>query len=297
MGQFFTKNMDEDVAREKKAMQAYSEQQNLERQLGTALNVLLVERPPNAPRRLGELLLASPAFAAEPSRPLSLPRQVAQRGGIAAWNEHPELRQLARFISSMCTATFTEAALSELRAVVSLGHNLWGYAYMRTLYNRLPDVYYGALLAAPSELLPIVYTPTVGEACQKFGKMPFSRRGCYISVRNRGSIKKVLEEYAAAELTRGADGRFLCDCIVFSDGGRILGLGDLGAWGMGIPIGKLDLYTVCAGVNPYRTVPVLIDAGCFDRDGNTDHLESLSTDCRVSVDMGPCALRYGRALR
>jgi malate dehydrogenase (oxaloacetate-decarboxylating)(NADP+) len=110
----------------------------------------------------------------------------------------------------------------------------------------------------------------VGEACQKFGKMPFYPRGCYVSITDRGNIKKVLEDYAAVMCEKGADGKYLCDCIVFSDGGRILGLGDLGSWGMGIPIGKLDLYTVCAGVNPYRTIPVIIDAGCYDKDGNTD---------------------------
>merc|ERR1719395_419093 len=170
----------------------------------------------------------------------------------------------------MCTATTVEEALQQVKAVRQLGHNLSAYAYMRMLYFKNMEVYYGALLAEPSTLLPVVYTPTVGEACQKFGKMPFYPRGCYVTISDRGNFKNVLEDYAAAHLSKGTDGNFLCDCIVFSDGNRILGLGDLGTWGMGIPIGKLDLYTVCAGVNPYRTIPVIIDAGCYDASGNTD---------------------------
>merc|ERR1719409_135757 len=153
-----------------------------------------------------------------------------------------------------------------------MGHDLSAYAYMRMLYFKKMEVYYGALIADPPALLPVVYTPTVGEACQKFGKMPMYRRGCYVCISDKGNIKKVLEEYAEAELSKGPDGKFLCDCIVFSDGNRILGLGDLGSWGMGIPIGKLDLYTVCAGVNPNRTVPVIIDAGCTGPEGNTANL-------------------------
>lgn len=140
------------------------------------------------------------------------------------------------------------------------------------LYNKSLDLYYATILAEPSMLLPVVYTPTVGEACQKFGLLPHFPRGCYISVSDRGRVRNVLEEYALAELTNGADGTPQCDCIVFSDGGRILGLGDLGAWGMGIPIGKLDLYTVCGGVNPHRTIPLIIDAGCYGPHGNTDGL-------------------------
>eukprot|EP00971_Amphidinium_carterae_P008535 168431-Amphidinium_carterae.1 len=127
-------------------------------------------------------------------------------------------------------------------------------------------------MAHPALLLPIVYTPTVGEACQKFGTLPCGRRGCYLSTQDKGRARHVLEEYAAAELQQGPDGQYQCDCIVFSDGGRILGLGDLAAWGMGIPIGKLDLYTVCAGVNPHRTIPLIIDAGCSGPEGNTDRL-------------------------
>jgi len=206
-------------------------------------------------------------------RPLSLPKQVAAAGGIEAWNKQSsDVKQLHAMLDSMCTATTVEKALEEVQAVMSLGHKLWAYAYMRMLYSKNRDVYYGALLAKPQMLMPVVYTPTVGEACQKFGKMPFYRRGCYVSIADKGNVKKVLEEYAEAELRKGPDGKFLCDCIVFSDGNRILGLGDLGAWGMGIPIGKLDLYTVCAGVDPNRTIPVLIDAGCTDSAGNTDKL-------------------------
>ena len=119
----------------------------------------------------------------------------------------------------------------------------------------------------------MAYTPTVGEACQKFGKMPFYPRGCYVSILDRGNVKAVLQEYAEVMLPKDKDGKYECQCIVFSDGGRILGLGDLAAWGMGIPIGKLDLYTVCGGFDPSRTIPVIIDAGCFPPSGNSAGLE------------------------
>merc|ERR1711904_122597 len=108
--------------------------------------------------------------------------------------------------------------------------------------------------------------------CQKFGMLPLYQRGCYISLEDRGNVKAVLQEYADTMLPKGPDGKPLCDCIVFSDGGRILGLGDLGAWGMGIPIGKLDLYTVCGGFDPSKTIPVIIDAGCGDASTNSAHL-------------------------
>merc|ERR1719161_907897 len=175
-------------------------------------------------------------------------------------------------MDSMCTAKTVPQALEEVKAVRLLGHDIWAYAYMCMLYNKNMNLYYAALLAEPQTLLPVVYTPTVGEACQKFGKMPMYPRGCYISITDRGRVKDVLREYAEVEMQKDDKGNFLCDCIVFSDAGRILGLGDLGAWGMGIPIGKLDLYTVCAGINPYRTVPVILDAGCYDSNGNTNKL-------------------------
>merc|ERR1712166_614289 len=145
--------------------------------------------------------------------------------------------------------------------------------YMRVLYKHNIDVFFGCLMAEPAMLMPVVYTPTVGEACQKFGIMPFYSRGCYVSITDRGNFIAVLEDYAKSHLGQNADGTYACDCIVFSDGGRILGLGDLGAWGMGTPIGKLDLYTTCAGVNPHRTMPVIIDAGIYDKNGNTAKID------------------------
>lgn len=208
------------------------------------------------------------------SRQLSLPKAVVSVGGVEDWNrKHLSLRCTSRMLDGMCKAETVDEALREVRTVISLGRELFAYAYMRKLYSRNPDLFYATLMAQPAELLPVVYTPTVGEACQKFGTLPLYSRGCYLSISDRGCLKQVLQEYAELELSKDAEGHFLCDCIVFSDGGRILGLGDLGAWGMGIPIGKLDLYTVCAGVDPRRTIPVIIDAGCHGPEGNSDKLE------------------------
>ena len=206
-----------------------------------------------------------------------LPARVRAAGSIDLWNSSDgQRRTLLRSLAAMCQATTVTEALEEVRALMSLGNgtlNLMAYAYMRMLFAKNPELYYATLLAKPSELLPVVYTPTVGLACQNFGKMPFYRRGCYLGVADKGRLKAVLEAYAASELTKkSASGKYVVDCIVFSDGGRILGLGDLAAWGMGIPIGKLDLYTVCSGVDPYATIPVILDAGAYDASGNTDKL-------------------------
>eukprot|EP00931_Biecheleriopsis_adriatica_P009511 TRINITY_DN110587_c0_g1_i1.p1 TRINITY_DN110587_c0_g1~~TRINITY_DN110587_c0_g1_i1.p1 ORF type:complete len:636 (-),score=150.22 TRINITY_DN110587_c0_g1_i1:18-1877(-) len=208
-------------------------------------------------------------FSSTTDRKLSLPLCVANAGGIERWNEKPELAHLVKMMRASCVAKTVKEALAEVKGFMSLGHNLWAYVYLRTLYERSADLYFSLLLAEPALLLPVVYTPTVGEVCQKFGSLPFQARGCYVSITDRGNVKAVLQEYAAAMLPIGADGAYECQCIVFSDGGRILGLGDLGTFGMGIPVGKLDLYTVCGGFDPRRTIPVIIDAGCTGPEGNS----------------------------
>jgi malate dehydrogenase (oxaloacetate-decarboxylating)(NADP+) len=207
------------------------------------------------------------------ARSLSLAKGVKAAGGITAWNAKPGHKEMVEMVRNMCTARTVDEALAQVGAMIELNHHLWAYMYMRMLLDKDSDLGYKTILAQPAKLLPIMYTPTVGEVCQKFGMLPAYSRGCYISLEDRGNVKAVLQEYADTMLPEGPDGKPLCDCIVFSDGGRILGLGDLGAWGMGIPIGKLDLYAVCGGFNPHRTIPVIIDAGVGDPKENTAKLD------------------------
>lgn len=208
-----------------------------------------------------------------PVRTLSVPAKVAAAGGIDEWNsKNPSISKLSAMLDEMCKATTVDEAIQEVFAINGLSaygasHMLWSYMYMRTLAAKNPNLYYQALLTEPRALLPIVYTPTVGEACQKFGLMPLGERGCFVSISQKGNVKAVLAEYAERYLPKAPADRghpYECDCIVFSDGGRILGLGDLGVFGMGIPMGKLDLYTVCGGLDPSRTMPLIIDAGIDD---------------------------------
>ena len=125
------------------------------------------------------------------------------------------------------------------------------YIYLSSLQDTDETLYYALLMSDPARFLPLVYTPTVGEACLHFGHIIRRARGLYVSIMRRGRVKKVLRNWPHPGV------RF----IVVTSGQRILGLGDLGANGMGIPIGKLALYTACGGVPPDLTMPVLIDAG------------------------------------
>jgi malate dehydrogenase (oxaloacetate-decarboxylating)(NADP+) len=106
-------------------------------------------------------------------------------------------------------------------------------------------------MSDPARFLPIVYDPTIGEACLKFGHIYRLARGMYLSITRKGHVKEVLRNWPVKDV------RTIC----VTDGGRILGLGDLGANGMGIPIGKLQLYTACAGVPPGGLLPMYLDAG------------------------------------
>jgi len=125
------------------------------------------------------------------------------------------------------------------------------YALMRDLQDNDETLFYSLIAHHVEELLPVVYTPAVGEGCQRFSEVWRKPRGLFISYPNRDRIDQILANPRYDEIR----------CIVVSDGERILGLGDQGAGGMGIPIGKMALYTALGGVPPHHCLPVLLDVG------------------------------------
>ena len=125
------------------------------------------------------------------------------------------------------------------------------YIYLINLLDHNETLFYRTLMSDPARFLPIVYDPTIGEACLKFGHIYRQARGMYLAITRRGKVKDILKNWPEKDV------RVIC----VTDAGRILGLGDLGANGMGIPIGKLQLYTACAGVPPQYLLPMYIDAG------------------------------------
>lgn len=125
------------------------------------------------------------------------------------------------------------------------------YLFLADLQSRNTTLYYAVLMSNPAVFMPIVYTPTVGEACQKYNHFFRASKGLYLPITAKGKLRERMKNWPATDV------RF----IVVTDGERILGLGDLGVGGMGIPVGKLALYTACAGVSPELTLPVVLDVG------------------------------------
>jgi malate dehydrogenase (oxaloacetate-decarboxylating)(NADP+) len=140
------------------------------------------------------------------------------------------------------------------RVLLQLGQkpsDIEKYIYLSQLQDTDETLFYRLLMSAPAQFLPLVYTPTVGEACLQFGHIIRRPKGLYVSIKRKGHVRDILRNWPEQDI------RFM----VVTSGQRILGLGDLGANGMGIPIGKLALYTACAGVPPKFTLPVLMDCG------------------------------------
>jgi malate dehydrogenase (oxaloacetate-decarboxylating)(NADP+) len=141
-----------------------------------------------------------------------------------------------------------ERVLGQLEAKPN---DLERYIYLIALSDRNETLFYRTVMSDPARFVPILYDPTVADACLSFGHLYRRARGMYITLSMKGRIAEVLRNWPQRDI------RFIC----VSTGGRILGLGDVGANGMGIPIGKLQLYTVCAAVPPECSLPVLLDIG------------------------------------
>jgi malic enzyme len=140
------------------------------------------------------------------------------------------------------------------------------FIFMSGLQDRNETLFFRLSHEKIDEVMPIVYTPVVGEACQKYSHIYRRGRGLYIGYDQRNNIEKMLQNYHVPNPS----------VIVVTDGERILGLGDQGAGGMGIPIGKLCLYTLCAGVSPYSTLPITLDVG-------TDNEERLGDPLYIGL--------------
>ena len=149
-----------------------------------------------------------------------------------------------------------------MQALHDLQSGFERYVFLRGLQDANETLFYALLTRNLEETLPLVYTPTVGEGCQRFSRIWSKPRGLFLSWPHRNRIGEILAHRRFDKI----------EAIVVSDGERILGLGDQGAGGMGIPIGKLSLYTACAGLHPATTLPILLDTGTDNPDRSVDPL-------------------------
>jgi malate dehydrogenase (oxaloacetate-decarboxylating)(NADP+) len=195
-------------------------------------------------------------------------------GGGPALLETPEINKGTAFteversafgLEGLLPASVETIELQQQRVLQQLGHKITDldrYIYMIQLFDSNETLFYHVVMSDPAYFLPILYDPTVAEACLKFGHIYRRPRGMYITMKQKGRIKQVLSNWPEKDV------RIICA----TSGGRILGLGDLGANGMGIPIGKLQLYTACAAVPPQKTLPLLLDFGTSNRELLNDPL-------------------------
>ena len=157
-------------------------------------------------------------------------------------------------LRGLLPATVTNQSIQIRRVMENLNRkadDIERYILLFALQGRNERLFYRLLMDHIDELMPIIYTPTVGLACQQFAHIFREPRGFYVTSSDRGRIHEILSNWPERDVRM----------IVITDGQRILGLGDLGANGMGIPIGKLALYTAAAGIHPDQCLPVMLDVG------------------------------------
>ncbi len=157
-------------------------------------------------------------------------------------------------LRGLLPAGVSDPDVQEARVLANLrrkAYDIERYVFLLALQGRNERLFYRLVLNNIDEIMPLIYTPTVGQACQEFAHIFRQPRGFYITPNDRGHIREILQHWPDQDVRM----------IVVTDGERILGLGDLGANGMGIPIGKLALYTACAGIHPNQCMPVMLDVG------------------------------------
>jgi malate dehydrogenase (oxaloacetate-decarboxylating)(NADP+) len=184
------------------------------------------------------------------SRSLDLLRDKSRYKSIA-FTRTERLRLGLQGLLPYAVATQQELVDRVMHTLRQLPRDLDRYMTLSSLQERNEQLFYRTIIDNLEEVLPWIYTPTVGEACQAFSHIVREPKGFYITPDDRGRIAVILNNWPEKDVR----------VIVVSDGQRILGLGDLGANGMGIPVGKLALYTACAGIPPRHCLPVLIDVG------------------------------------
>ncbi len=158
--------------------------------------------------------------------------------------------------------TLAEQTDRAYKALQEKDTDLERHIYLRALQDNNEVLFYSLIVSHVQEMMPLIYTPVVGAACEQFSEIYRRPRGLFVSYPHRDEIGKILDNAINDEV----------EAIVVTDGERILGLGDQGAGGMGIPIGKLALYTAAGGVNPGKTLPVLLDAGTNNQERLNDPL-------------------------
>jgi len=168
-------------------------------------------------------------------------------------------------LRGLLPAGATTQAIQIQRALENMrrkAYDIERYIFLFALQGRNERLFYQLLIEHIDELMPIIYTPTVGLACQEFAHIFREPRGFYITPADRGNMHDILCNWPEKDVRM----------IVITDGQRILGLGDLGANGMGIPIGKLALYTAGAGIYPEQCLPVMLDVGTNNHELRNDPL-------------------------
>src|SRR3984893_13012151 len=212
----------------------------------------MARRPQSVPSLIKDPILMSNKIAIAAYDLLHNPRR---NRGTAFTAEERRARSIEGLLPP---ASLTiELQVARLHAeLANLDNDLQKYLLLSDLQARNETLFYAVLMSDPASFMPIVYTPTVGEACQKFDHIFREARGMYLPTSARGRLREILNNWSQMDV------RF----IVVTDGERILGLGDLGVGGMGIPIGQLALYTAGAGVPPQYCLPVTLDVGTNNQD-------------------------------